>query len=129
MALSRSVTDRRYYEKRKDELLGILGRECVKCGSTSDIEFDHVDPSTKSFTVMQKWNFPMEVLISEIAKCQPLCSKCHKEKPLRTTELGTGVVSRENATVTATCAARRRMNIHAIKGIPVKFHQSLDCPH
>lgn len=90
MALSRSVTDRRYYEKRKDELLGILGRECVKCGSTSDIEFDHIDPSTKSFKVMQKWNFPMEVLIPEIAKCQPLCSKCHKEKTAKDNGVGHG---------------------------------------
>lgn len=57
------------------------------CGSSSDLEFDHIDPSTKIFSLMgKKWSVAKEVWLEELAKCQLLCNSCHKEKtygPLR----------------------------------------------
>jgi len=29
----------------------MLGGRCVRCGATEDLEFDHIDPSTKRFTI------------------------------------------------------------------------------
>ena len=71
-------------EFRNNMLAYMTDKSCVVCGE-SDIrvlEFDHLDPAKKSFTVSQavkldrKWT---EVL-QEIAKCQVLCANCHKRK-------------------------------------------------
>ena len=36
--------------KRRDELRAELGGKCVKCGTTEDLEFDHIDAKTKTWT-------------------------------------------------------------------------------
>ena len=80
---NRSNYDALRYQRRKTELLDILVTTCVQCGSDSNIEFDHIDPSTKEFSVMLRWTSPLSVLLPEIEKCQPLCATCHKEKSSR----------------------------------------------
>ncbi len=60
------------------------GEACVKCGIQDNrvLEFDHVDPSTKSFSIARgiadtrSW----ENILNEISKCQILCANCHKIK-------------------------------------------------
>lgn len=43
------------------------------------LEFDHVDPETKSFNVGDASSVPsMEALIAEAEKCDLVCSNCHK---------------------------------------------------
>lgn len=79
---NRSNYDRERYFKRKEMLLDLVGRKCVKCGTEDKIEFDHIDPSTKLFSLMGAWNRPLEELKSEAIKCQPLCHDCHKEKSI-----------------------------------------------
>jgi hypothetical protein len=71
---------RRYHERRA-KALAFLGGAC-KCGSTSDLQFDHVDRTKKSFTIGKLWSLSEKVFWAEIAKCQLLCSKCHEEKTL-----------------------------------------------
>lgn len=39
-------------QARRDRLIEMLGGKCVRCGATEDLEFDHIDPSTKVFAVM-----------------------------------------------------------------------------
>lgn len=58
-----------------------LGKTCTKCGSTDSLEIDHVDRMSKDFDVSKKWasKSTKEMLI-ELAKCQTLCSNCHREK-------------------------------------------------
>lgn len=75
----RDFDSERYYQ-RKEILLDYVGRECVYCGSTKDIEFDHTDPSTKSFTLTQGWKMDLDVLLAEADKCQALCRECHQKK-------------------------------------------------
>jgi hypothetical protein len=61
-------------------LLEKLGGKCVECGCTETLEFDHIDPSTKSFNISAGYLKPIEVLEEELSKCQLLCNKCHIEK-------------------------------------------------
>ncbi len=59
-------------------------KSCVKCGE-SDIrvlEFDHIDPATKSFSIARGITYGKhwEIILKEIDKCQILCSNCHKKR-------------------------------------------------
>lgn len=78
---------RRYDKSRYHEVMGwlrgLLGGQCVVCGARSDLHIDHIDPSTKDFTISARWTAPAEVLLAELAKCQLLCSEHHREKSAR----------------------------------------------
>ena len=64
----------------REILLQKLGGKCVECGCTETLEFDHIDPSTKSFNIAAGYTKPKKVLDEELAKCQLLCVSCHREK-------------------------------------------------
>lgn len=51
---------------------------CKKCGSTEQLEVDHIDPSTK--VTHKVWTWSCERRKNELAKCQVLCKSCHREK-------------------------------------------------
>ena len=75
------VQDQREYRtNRRLHLIERLGGKCVECGSTRLLQFDHIDPFKKSFTVASKMTAPIEVLYEEVDKCQLLCAKCHFNK-------------------------------------------------
>jgi hypothetical protein len=49
-----------HYYRVKEKLIEELGGECVVCGTKEELEFDHVDPATKLFTIGAKircWTF------------------------------------------------------------------------
>ena len=71
-----------YYEKRIAKYLEYLGGKCVRCGTTFDLEFDHIDRKTKSFTITAKYDQKWELLQPELDKCQLLCRPCHIAKSL-----------------------------------------------
>lgn len=58
----------------------ILGNQCVNCGSRENLEFDHVDPSSKVGNVSEIANWTLERFLGEVSKCQLLCSSCHTQK-------------------------------------------------
>ncbi len=100
--------DRVLYERKKNALLDAIGRECIRCGSTEGIEFDHVDRSTKSFSVLTEWKRPLDELLEEVRKCQPLCKVCHQSKT--SMEMGVphgGGVSGKRGCKCAGCRARK----------------------
>lgn len=79
------------YEKRRTGFIEELGGVCVQCNSVDELEFDHINPDTKSFNVAKKMaNGAIAVLREEIAKCQLLCKKCHKKKSVAEEEVGHG---------------------------------------
>jgi hypothetical protein len=100
----------------REILIEKLGGKCVECGCTETLEFDHIDPSTKSFNISAGYHKPKEVLEEELSKCQLLCNKCHIEKskkdlkfrpktiaggrPLKYKDLGPGVMIRVPESVT-----------------------------
>lgn len=68
---------RRYYERRV-RAIEILGGACVVCGTVDNLQFDHIDPTTKTFSMSKvltrsDWR-------EELQKCQLLCENHHKQK-------------------------------------------------
>lgn len=68
------------YKKRRSEAIDKLGGKCVVCGTTQDLEFDHIEPHTKEITIARASSFSESRWQAEIAKCQLLCHTCHVEK-------------------------------------------------
>jgi 5-methylcytosine-specific restriction endonuclease McrA len=53
---------------------------CELCGSVETLEVDHIDRSLKTMNPTRIWSRTPEIQAMELANCQVLCSKCHKEK-------------------------------------------------
>lgn len=70
--------------QRRLDALAMLGGKCSVegCGATEDLEFDHIDPETKSFNLASNWSRAWEDIVAELKKCQLLCSAHHLEKTL-----------------------------------------------
>jgi hypothetical protein len=51
-------------------LINMLGGTCVRCGTTEDLEFDHIDPATKRFAICADLTRAWSELLAEVAKCQ-----------------------------------------------------------
>ena len=69
---------------RKLELIGFFGSCCSRCGyrgNYSALEFHHVDPSRKSFSLDLRSlsNRRWLTILQEARKCILVCSNCHKE--------------------------------------------------
>lgn len=71
---------KRRWEKRRKSAVEYLGGECVVCGSTEDLDFDHKDPSTKICSIARASSFSEKRFWEEVDKCQLLCKTHHKEK-------------------------------------------------
>ena len=71
---------KRMWEDRRTLAITQLGGKCVKCSSVHQLEFDHIDPATKSYTIASRPSASNVKFWAEIAKCQLLCSVCHKRK-------------------------------------------------
>jgi 5-methylcytosine-specific restriction endonuclease McrA len=71
------------HRRRLAEARAELGGRCVECGTTEDLEFDHIDPSTKRFKLSQGGGYCQAVWDAEVAKCQLLCAPHHHDKTKR----------------------------------------------
>jgi hypothetical protein len=63
---------------RKAALTWLLGGSCQRCSCVDGLEFDHVNPTRKSFEVSGRaMDKAWETLVKEAMKCQLLCHPCH----------------------------------------------------
>ena len=69
-----------YYYNKRNKLIQKLGGHCVMCGSTENLEFDHINSSDKSFGVGAHMQYGEDHLQPELDKCQLLCHNCHIQK-------------------------------------------------
>ncbi len=53
------------------------GNACERCRGAGRLEFDHIDPSTKIFSLGQACLRSEKSIRAEAAKCRLLCRKCH----------------------------------------------------
>ena len=63
------------------KIKNIRGGKCIRCGYNTCIkalEFHHIDPSKKDFTISND-NFKLKEAIEESKKCILLCANCHRE--------------------------------------------------
>ncbi len=70
------------YHRRRVEALELLGGKCCRCGSTENLEFDHVDPKKKTTGSDQMMILGYARFRKELALCQLLCQTCHSLKTL-----------------------------------------------
>ncbi|QQG33571.1 HNH homing endonuclease [Pectobacterium phage PcCB7V] len=75
-------------KKRKDEAIAALGGKCKTCGSVDNLQFDHIDPEGKKFTLGDKQDMNDAGWNEELKKCQLLCSNCHLDKTISSGDLG-----------------------------------------
>lgn len=79
----RHIMNRAIVAEKRRWALYVLGGECVECSSKYRLEFDHIEPSKKSYDIMKNiWKSYGE-LERELAKCQILCKSCHIKKTKR----------------------------------------------
>lgn len=76
---------------RRELLLILKGSKCELCGSTDNLEFDHVVPGTQDFRLSgagldKAWT----KILEELNKCQLLCGPCHRAKTVTKKETGGG---------------------------------------
>lgn len=65
------------YRRVKAQMLEVIGKTCVECGSGENIEIDHIDSKKKAFDISVAWAYAWEAVLEELRKCQPLCKACH----------------------------------------------------
>lgn len=62
------------YKNLRENAINELGGKCVKCGTTSNLEFNHIDPLNKEMEASGKSNLRK----GEYKKCELLCKSCHR---------------------------------------------------
>jgi hypothetical protein len=79
----RAELERQRYQRKRAEAIALLGGRCVTCGTTDDLEIDHVDRATKTYSIsLMLSRTPWPQVLQELAKCQLLCHDDHKVKTL-----------------------------------------------
>lgn len=66
----------------RDELIEYKGGQCIKCGYhkySGALQFHHLNPSQKEFTISARTNRSKQELYEEVDKCILICSNCHQE--------------------------------------------------
>ena len=67
---------------RKVEAINYKGGKCVKCGYNKypgALDFHHLDPSKKDFSISRKKNCSFDIIKPELDKCVLVCRNCHAE--------------------------------------------------
>jgi len=72
----------KYYAERKKEYVRILGGCCVKCGSTENLQFDHIEKDSREFVIAKIMKRKRAFVLQELKKCQLLCDTCHRKKSI-----------------------------------------------
>lgn len=73
--------EKSYYKRIKEELIQYKGGKCQICGynkCTSALEFHHLDPTQKDFTISGGTK-SFNTLKPEVDKCILVCANCHRE--------------------------------------------------
>ncbi len=78
-----NVSNRKYKQSLRD-LINERKKmgACIRCGIADYrvLDFHHIDPTQKKFEVNTafKKNIGKKVILEEIAKCELVCSNCHR---------------------------------------------------
>lgn len=111
-----------------------LGGCCVGCGTTENLEFDHIDPTKKTSTINALIRQDSKRKIAEeLDNCQLLCVECHKDKSRegdynrralsKAQKLAVGLLHRPGSRVFGTNALARAYNVGQSS---IKHHSKRD---
>jgi 5-methylcytosine-specific restriction endonuclease McrA len=81
---------RQWLARKREKAIHEYGGVCSQCGSSEDLEFDHINPELKARNIGAIWSYSWENIRDELAKCQLLCVDCHKAKTRETSYKGHG---------------------------------------
>ena len=81
--MSSEMYKKTWLQKRKELATRKLGGKCKDCGSSERLEFDHIDPGSKLFSIGGGLGNSSKRLSEELEKCQLLCHTCHWDKTRR----------------------------------------------
>jgi hypothetical protein len=97
------------YHRRRAMAIALLGGKCVECGTTENLELDHIDPASKTFYVGGRTVSEARYL-EELKLCQLLCTHHHKVKTAkaRSVEHGGGLSGKRNCKCDP-CKGRRNV--------------------
>lgn len=73
----------RAYKKRKEFVRQAKSKPCTDCGIQYPfyvMDFDHREGEIKEFALNQVDRMTMKAIKEEIAKCDVVCSNCHRER-------------------------------------------------
>ena len=58
----------------------LMNSECADCKNSDPrvLEFDHLDPSIKNYSISQMGSYSLKKLKEEISKCEVVCANCHR---------------------------------------------------
>ncbi len=100
------IFDKYYYQKKrrlyKQSLVDYKGGKCCICGYNkclSSLQFHHLDPTKKDFTISSKSSTSIEKIKLELDKCILVCANCHGEihsNQVTYPILGSGLVCKTN---------------------------------
>jgi hypothetical protein len=93
----RSYLDRnaRTYQRHRELIRQAKSRPCADCGVQYPyyvMDFDHRDGATKAFMLSEVPRATSKSLLTEIEKCDVVCSNCHRERTHRRMLAGGGIV-------------------------------------
>ena len=74
------IDAKKHSEKRKSAINEWKAQGCIKCGDKRHYVIDahHLDPTQKEFSIGTSMR-GINITKSELEKCIPLCSNCHRE--------------------------------------------------
>lgn len=75
--------DQKNIRKKKERAVAYKGGRCERCGYDKCIaamDFHHINPEEKLYTVKDLMARRWDLIKSEIDKCVLLCSNCHREE-------------------------------------------------
>lgn len=76
------LNERKKYAERKQQVIEYKNHlHCTKCGDSRFyvLDFHHLNPEEKDYTIARNSRIKFENLMNEIDKCIPLCANCHRE--------------------------------------------------
>ena len=71
---------REQHKEKRAYCIEYLGGKCVVCGTTHNLQFDHIKREGKKYEITRKLTYKFDNLKEELDKCQLLCAPCHLEK-------------------------------------------------
>lgn len=81
---SRYIARKRAHSRASAAMLNALHDvPCAACGRRFPpcvMQFDHRDPTTKKFVISQKRTAGHATLLAEVAKCDIVCTNCHRDR-------------------------------------------------
>lgn len=77
-----AILRRRKKQDYVNQIKSISCMDCLKQYNYWQMDLDHREPANKLMTIceMIRRNFAMNKIIAEVAKCDPICANCHRER-------------------------------------------------